>query len=262
MSALAAAQGRMLDALARPGADPAAAQALFAGGGRLGPAAGLAVYQRGYVLRLAACLGEQFPALRHALGGALFDDFAADYLRDCPPQRHTLHDLGRRFPAWLAANRPEREAPEPWADFMIDLAAFEYAVFTLFDAPGAEGGPLAAADTPDERLRLQPAFALGAYGFPVAAYHHAVRRGEAPAPPDAAPSHVALVRTDYVVRTVPLTATHHAFLARMQAGGSVQAALAEICARFQLDPAEARRSWRSPQGSRARWLDCGFFIAA
>ena len=50
---------------------------------------------------------EQFPALCHALGAALFDDFVADYIRDHPPESHTLYDLGRRFPAFLEDNRPD-----------------------------------------------------------------------------------------------------------------------------------------------------------
>jgi hypothetical protein len=261
MTALVAAQRRMHDALIFPGADPASAQALFAGDGRLGAAGGLAVYQRGYGLRIAACMREQFPALCHALGRALFDDFVADYIRDCPPVRHTLYDLGRRFAGWMDANRPDGAVREAWVDFMIDLARFEYAVFAMFDAQGNEGRAFAKPDTPDAALRLQPAFALGSYGFPVAAYYHAVRRGEDPPLPAQAQSHVALVRTDYVTRTVPLSPTHHAFLAALQ-GGDVEAALAKVSEQFGLDPAEARRSWRDPEGSRARWIDWGFFVAA
>ncbi len=262
MSALAAAQSRMHAALAFPGVDPEPAGALFADGGRLGAAAGLAVYQRGYFLRIAACMREQFPALCHALGRALFDDFVADYIHDCPPVRHTLYDLGRRFADWMKATRPDGEAAEPWIDFMIDLAEFEYSVFTMFDAEGAEGCGFATVDTPDALLRLQPAFALGSHGFPVAEYYHAVRRGETPPPPEPAPSRIALVRTDYVTRTVPLSETHHAFLAAMQAGHGAEAALAEVSARLGLDPVEAHRSWRGEGGSRARWIEWGFFVAA
>jgi hypothetical protein len=261
MTALAAAQRRMHAALVLPGADPAAAQALFAGDGRLGAAGGLAIYQRGYGLRIAACMRAQFPALCHALGRALFDDFVADYIRDCPPERHTLCDLGRRFAGWMEANRPDGAAREAWVDFLIDLARFEYAVFAMFDTQGHEDHPFATPATPDAALRLQPAFALGSYGFPVAAYYHAVRRGEAPPLPAPAPGHVALVRTDYVTRTVPLGPTHHAFLAALQAGAGVEAALADVSARFGLDHAEARRSWCDPQGSRSRWIEWGFFVA-
>ena len=250
----------MQDALLDP-ADPAA-RAMFASGGRLGPAEGLAVYQRGYFLRIAACMREQFPALCHALGRALFDDFVADYIRDCPPERHTLYDLGRRFAGWMEANRPDGEAREAWVDFMIDLARFEYAVFEMFDAEGNEGRPFAAADTDDGSLRLQPAFALGSYGFPVAGYYHAVRRGEAPPLPAPAPCRVALVRRDYITRTVLLSEIHHGFLAAMLATRSVEAALANVSERHGLDPGEANRLWRGAQGSRANWIKLGFFVTA
>jgi hypothetical protein len=262
VTALAAAQRRMHDALVFPDADRGPALALFASDGPLGAAGGLAIYQRGYFLRIAACMREQFPALCHALGRALFDDFVADYIRDFPPARHTLYDLGRRFAGWMEANRPDGEAREAWVDFMIDLARFEYSVFEMFDAEGNEGSPFATPDTPDTALRLQPGFALGSYRFPVADYYHAVRRGEDPPLPTAAPCQFALVRTDYVIRTVPLSQTHHAFLAELLAGGGVDAALAEIATRFGLDPEEARRSWRDAQGSRARWIEWGFFVAA
>src|SRR5690606_20929364 len=101
------------------------------------------------------------------------------------------------FPDWMEANRPEPQAHEAWVDFMIDLARFEYDVFAMFDVAGNEGCPYATTATPDNALRLQPAFSLRTYRFSVASYYHAVRRGEAPSLPASAraPSYVALVRT-------------------------------------------------------------------
>ncbi|MDR6116608.1 MULTISPECIES: DNA-binding domain-containing protein [unclassified Sphingomonas] len=259
---LALAQRRMHDALIRPDADPAAVRALFADDGRLGAAAGLAIYQRGYVARLTGCMREQFPALCHALGGALFDDFVAAYIGDHPPVRHTLYDLGRRFPEWLEANRPDAAAREAWIDFMIALARFEYAVFAMYDASGHEGKSFAAIDTPDEALRLQPAFALGDHGFPVADYYHAVRRGEQPAMPFPAACQVALIRTDYVVRTIPLDPVHYRFLQAMATGASVSEAIAMTAMAFGVEPAVIQRSWSEPGGRRERWIDWGVFIAA
>ena len=234
----------------------------LAGAGRLGPAAGLAVYQRGYFLRIAHCMREQFPALCHALETPLFDDFVAQYIEQYPPESHTLYDLGRRFPAFLAESRPDRDLPpdeqESWIDFMIDLARFERQVFVLFDAPGHEGKPFATAATPDERLSLQPAFALGDYGYPVAAYYHAVRQ-QAPAPlPGPAPTFVALVRTDYLTRTIALTAPHHRFLSAMAAGSSVEAAVAAVAAFLSVSAAEVHQGWL--ETVRRRWIEWGFFI--
>jgi hypothetical protein len=260
MTGLEATQRWLHDALIFPRrVDPGAAARLLASSPRLGAAEGLAIYQRGYFLRIAACMREQFPALRHALGEALFDDFVADYIRERPPESHTLYDLGRRFPDWLDESRPDRDEREDWVDFMIALARFERQLFALFDAAGHEGKPFAGAATPDRRLRLQPCFALAAFRFPVAAYYHSVRLKQEPLPPPAGASFVALVRTDYVTRTIPLGEAHYHLLAAIAAGGTVADGIAAAALRLALAPAEIRRSWRAV---RRRWLDLGFFIAA
>jgi len=111
----------------------------------------------------------QFPALCHALGQNLFDDFTADYVHRHPPESHTLHDLGRRFAGFLEEQRLDRGQPAAararLIDFMIDLARFERQLFLLYDAPGAEGGTPAYPDIPDQRVGLQPAVALGRFRF-------------------------------------------------------------------------------------------------
>ncbi|MFL6843379.1 MAG: putative DNA-binding domain-containing protein [Allosphingosinicella sp.] len=254
----------MQDAVRFPGAIGAEEiERRFLAGGRFDAADGLAVYQRGYFLRLASCMREQFPALCHALGRELFDDFVADYVREKPPESHTLYDLGRRFAGFLEESRPDRDESERegWIDFMVDLACFERQVFALFDAPGHEGKAFAGPETADERLRLQPAFALGAYLYPVHLYYHSVRRGEAAALPPAERSFVALVRTDYVTRTIPLAEPHHVFLSAMAGGGGVEAGLEAVARHLAASLGSVRASWRDEAGVRRRWLDWGFFIA-
>lgn len=265
-AALESVQQWMHEALAFPRrVERDAVDRLFAASPSLTAADGLAIYQRGYFLRIAACMREQFPALCHALGAPLFDDFVADYIRERPPASHTLYDLGRRFPAFLEESRPDRDLPpgkhETWIDFMVDLARFERAVFAMFDAPGHEGRAFADPATPDGRLRLQPCFALDAYRFPVHLYYHAVRQNQ-PAPlPPARTSFAALVRTDYVTRTVPLGEPDYLFLKAMAEGGSVEDGIAAASHRLAADPDELRRSWRAADGARRRWIEWGFFIA-
>lgn len=262
---LDAVQRWMQDALVHPERVLATqAETLLVASPRLSAAAGLAIYQRGYFLRIASCMREQFPALCHALGAPLFDDFVAEYIRARPPESYTLYDLGRRFPAYLAGHRPDRDLPaaerERWIDFMIDLAGFERLVFTMFDAPGNEGKALADAGTPDDLLRLQPCVALGAYDFPVATYYHAVRGQQPAVLPPAEPQYVALVRTDYVTRTVPLNAAEHRFLTAMIEGGDVEQAIAAVANHLGTTPELVRENWAN--GARARWIDWGFFVAA
>jgi len=225
---------------------------------------GLAIYQRGYFLRIASCMREQFPALCHALGEPLFNDFVAEYVRERPPESHTLYDLGRRFPVFLDESRPDRDQPpeerEVWIDFMVDLARFERQMFVMFDASGHEGRPFATPETPDARLRLQPAFAIGAYRFPVAAYYHAVRQEQPAKLPPAEPSYAALVRTAYVTRTLVLSELDHLFLNAMLDGGGVGEGIDAVARHLKASPDEVRCSWASAQGSRRRWIDGGFFI--
>jgi hypothetical protein len=241
-----------------------AVDAQFASSPGLSGAEGLTIYQRGYFLRIASCMREQFPALCHALGEPLFNDFVAEYIRERPPESHTLYDLGRRFPAFLDENRPDRDQPlderEVWIDFMIDLARFERRMFVMFDAPGHEGKPFASVETPDERLRLQPAFAIDAYRFPVAAYYHAVRQNQPTELPPAEASYAALVRVDYLTRTVVLNELEYLFLKTMVDGGEVGEGLLAVAQRLKATPDEVRHSWASPRGSRRRWIEGGFFI--
>lgn len=218
----------------------------------------LGVYQRSYFLRLLQCLEEQFPALCHALGRELFAAFAREYLEHAPSASYTLHDLGRRFPAWLEQTRPDRpEAREGWIDFMVDLALFEREVFILFDAPGNEGRPFAAEDTPDHRLRLQSCFKTHAARFPVAWYYHEVRKERRPALPAPEVTFTALVRKDFIVHTLPLSESQHHFLTRMERGMSAREALEDVAASSGRPMAELSILWT---GLRSRWLPAGFFV--
>jgi len=257
----------MHEALRAPGGDTDARLAeMIAPPGRIQALDALGIYKRSYYQRLLTCMREQFPALCRALGEQLFTDFAREYLREHPPESYTLYDLGRRFPGYLEASRPDRDAAEAerevWIDFMVDLAAFERLLFTLFDMPGCEGQPLADASTPDAALRLQPAFALGAYRFPVAVYYHGVCEEKSPDLPPLEPSHVALVRKDFLTRTVPIGPTQHTFLKILAEVGSVPRAMVDLCTRHGLDRAAVEHSWSEPGGVRERWIDAGFFVPA
>ena len=231
-------------------------------GGQLDAAGCLAIYQRSYRLRLRCCLGEQFPATRHALGENLFYDFADEFLRDCPSESYTLYDLGQRFPGWLEKSRPDAERSpeerEDWIDFLVDLARYEWTLFRLFDAPGHEGQPWPDRDCDDSRLVLQPCLALGKYRYHVAAYYHAVRDGNAPELPALATSFVVILRRDYRTATFPVSAFHFRFLRQVQERGNVASALESMAEWSGRPLAEVRRSWR--EEVKAPWVEAGFFV--
>lgn len=261
---LGAVQRWMLEALLEPGkVDRQEIADTFLPGSHLDAAGCLAIYQRSYVLRLQKCLAEQFPATRHALGDALFDDFAAAYLGACPSDSYTLYELGRRFPAWLEESRPDREfgedGRETWIDFMVDLAHYERELFRLFDAPGHEGQAWPGIDADDRELILQPCLVLAEYRYPVAWYYHEVRAGKSPGFPPQSRSHLVLLRRDYQTSTYPVSPLHFRFLTALQRHGSIDLALADI-ATWSRRPLDAvTHSWATEV--RGPWIGAGFFVA-
>lgn len=220
----------------------------------------LAIYANAYYTRLIECLGDVFPMLKRALGDEAFNGFAFGYLQDYPSQSYTLNELGRRFPRYLEETRPapddERksgsgsagaaaEQPasvEAWPEFLIDLARFEWAIYEVFDGPGAEGQTLLGADDvldlpPDRRPRARlvpvPCLQLLTTRFPVNDYYTAARRAkqdEAVPMPGPAESFVALTRREYIVRRYNLSRPEFELLGSIQAGASMGDAIQRAAA--------------------------------
>ncbi len=222
----------------------------------------LAIYQRSYITRLCHCLAEQFPASRHALGARLFDNFARVYLAEKPSDSYTLYELGRRFPSFLEATRPDKDQPEDsqetWVNFMIDLATYERELFVLFDASGHEGKSWPTPDTPDEHLVLQPCFHLGAYRFPVANYYHSVSDQSEPELPPCAESYVAITRYNYYTSSFPITEPHYEFLKALQKTQSVADSLDYVADRLKTSKENVRTSWK--ENIRNQWIANHFFV--
>lgn len=221
----------------------------------------LLIHQRGYVARLLQCMEGQFKALRHTLGKELFADFVAEYLRVHPSRSRTLSDLGARFPLFLEQTRPDAElepsAREAWIDFMIDLARYEWAIYSKWDVEGNEGNPPASLSTPDGALRLLPCLSLHHYGFPVDAYYHAVAEGRNPDIPGPDDLWLAILRKDFRIRSFRLTVPQYDFLLRMQEVHDIASALEQTATQHGVSSdvaAEAFGRWRT------RWVEQGFFV--
>jgi hypothetical protein len=244
MSDLAATQRWMQDVITDPhAAGPAdgalAPEAVVRGTRGLGARERLALYGRTYQRRLAGCLRDGYPGLRHALGDELFDDFALEYVGAKPSRSYTLASLGADWPEHLEATRPDRDLAaherERWPDFLIDLARLERTFSEVYDGDGVEGERLpAAADLPsaadfdargsDAIVTQVACLRLLRSRFPVSAYLVAVRRGEDPPLPAPAPSFVAVSRRDYVVTITILDGAAHALLSQLAAGTALIAA--------------------------------------
>lgn len=237
----------------------------IAAGAHLSARQHLAIYQRGYYARLLQCLQGQFKALNHALGPDLFAAFAREYLQERPSRSATLAALGEGFSPWLQRNRPDAQSPdkEVWIDFMVDLAEFEWLLYTLFDGPGAEAdGYACGLELLQPRLTLQPCLRLCHYRYPVNLYYQQVAelpsehaQDQPPLPPEQA-TWVALVRTHYRIGIFRLLPAQHHVLTQLGAGSCVAEALQHTAQAFRKPLAQLECGW-------TRWVEAwgqaGFF---
>lgn len=133
--------------------------------GRLASFDRLEIYHRQYWLRLREALSEDYPALERLFGPERFGEIVQAYLLRYPPHSPMLRELGSRLPRFLR-EEPDRAAPLPHR-LVLDLARFEWAKITAFDAPE---DPLPREEelrTPEIRLFLQPHLGLLDLRYPV-----------------------------------------------------------------------------------------------
>lgn len=222
----------------------------------------LQVYWNAYLIRLQACLRAEFPTLHSTLGDEAFDEFAAGYLQTHPSTSYTLGRFGSRLSEYLAATRPRRATNEPdWADFLIDLAAFEWTLSEVFDGPGIEHVPPLAVPNlaelaPDELLQLRfetaPCLRLCLSRFPVHAFHTQARAGHAPVVPPAQRTYLAVTRRNFVVQHYELCAAECRVLERLVLGCTLGESLASLDSEAG-DAAMQLAEWFQ------RWSHAGFF---
>lgn len=197
----------------------------------------LAVYGNAYYARLLDCLGEVFPILMRTLGEETFQGFAFGYLQSYPSKSYTLNHLGRRFPGYLRETRPRGGDGAEWADFLIDLAELEWAIYEIFDGPGLEKEePMTLPDfasIPQDdwlslRFRTAPCLRLLEFSYPVNSHYTAVRGSDDEmhlAFPARKTSFLALSRRDFIVRRYPLNEAQFLLLQSFSDGESLGEAL-------------------------------------
>jgi len=215
------------------------------------------VYRHAYLARLLEVLGDDYPALKRALGESAFRGLAESYVRALPSQSPSLRDLGARLPAFLAAHEAASElrASAPWA---ADLARLELAVTDAFDA--ADALSLARSDlaaiAPEHwgelALALMPGTQLLAFAWPVRALR-AAHDADQPLALDALSpraEHVLVWRCEERVLHREVDASEAELLARLESG----ARFGELCALA----AEARGDETGAAFAArmlARWVD-------
>jgi hypothetical protein len=205
----------------------------------------LAIYQRSYVARLRSCMAQQFSALEYALGEDLFRAFADDYLASAPSTHYSLAELGRLFPAYLRANRPDAlsEEKEDWIDFVIELATFEYDLSALFDGEAEEGYQLAGLHDEEDQLELVPTCTLFKFQFPINTFYTRFRKGERPDLPFAGTHYCVVLRHNYQLAVYDLPPDHHEFLGLLAQGMTVSAARAAFCQRRNVAADNFAQAW-------------------
>jgi hypothetical protein len=238
--------------------EPAAIERVINPSKRLSAVRHLNIYRHSYIARLRSCMQSQFSALAHALGEELFESFADQYLDAYPSESYTLNTLGERFADFLEQTRPDagQEQKENWPDFMIELAAFEYALSQIFDETAIENYSMAQPDTPDELLKLMPLIRLFHHRFPVCGYYLEFTQGKSPELPFPEESFCIVTRRQYQLGLFPIRAAQYYFLELMQKGRSVSETKNELIKIFDFNKIELEAAWLE---WRKNFIASGFF---
>jgi hypothetical protein len=155
--------------LGRSDAIVSAAAQRLTGNDRLRPVDQLEVYREQFWLRHTASLVEDFPGVGGILGQTQWEKLVEGYLEAHSPESWTLRELGRQFPAHVAAQSTLAEHA-----LCTDMARLEWCFIELFDAADCPPLDLASLATlpptalETGRILLNPALALLEVGYPVA----------------------------------------------------------------------------------------------
>lgn len=237
-------------------------ESLIVGTDKLSARGHLHIYQSSYILRLRDCMAKQFSALEYALGEEVFQHFADQYLQTHPSSSYTLSDLGKKFPEFLQATRPDAdsEEKETWPDFMIELADYEYAVNILFDIqaePDDRNVKEASEQTPETQLKLRPVFQLFQHTHPISGYYRAFIADKQPELPFPAPSFSVLLRKDYQLGIFDLHEAQFLFLRMWQELQDLDKTKQRFAERHGFATAALEQAWLQ---WKALWTTQGFFM--
>ncbi len=219
------------------------------------------VYANAYFARILAALREDFGALSAALGDDAFHDLAKLYLMLHPSRSFSLRFVGEHLPSFLSG--PVGEPFRRRFPSAPDLAALEWAITDVFDAPDArvlERATLARLSPdawPSLRFSLIPAHRILSLAWPVQRLRDAWS-ADAPLPEIAPGATTVLVhRRDERVFQRALSRAEATALSCVGDGED----FAAVCGRLaELDP-------RADVAARAlellnRWLADGILSAA
>lgn len=175
---------------------------LATGNARMSPLDQADVYREQYWIRHTASLTEDFPTLKHLVGGdAPFQALCAHYLEAYPPRDFLLRNLSADMPRFLAEDA--RYAGDP---LLAECAAVEWAFLDAFDSADPkpfDASSLAGASEEalmSAKLVMQAPLRLVATEHPIHELREAVRHGDAPPRPSPRRTHLAIFRTGEELR--------------------------------------------------------------
>lgn len=94
----------------------------------------LGAYYNAYRIRLIDALAVDYAALEKILGREAFENLALDYLQRYPSRQASVRWFGQHLPAYLADYYQDEDA-----EFVRELASYEWAQTTVFDASDSVG---------------------------------------------------------------------------------------------------------------------------
>jgi hypothetical protein len=208
----------------------------------LAPEQRVAIYGEMYFLRLAECLGEDYPAVKKLVGAEGFERLARAYLKKHPSKHYSLNTLGRKLPDFLAgATKTPRHA------MLADVARVERAISESFDAavsPSLSPADLAMippAAWVTAKIRMTESLRLLALEHRANAIVTACRQ-EKPLPPlGRAKSWVAVFRKEWTVWRMDVNESMHAVLSALARGKPLAKSLAAGARAYEGTP-EAMQS--------------------
>jgi hypothetical protein len=151
------------------------------GNERVRPVEQLEIYRQQFWLRHTASLVEDFPGVGGILGQAEWERLVEAYLQAGSPESWTLRELGRGFPAHVAASHglPEHA-------LCTDMARLEWQFIELFDAADcppldlAKIASLPAGALETGQILLNPALSLLRVDYAVADLRQRLLAGRGP----------------------------------------------------------------------------------
>jgi hypothetical protein len=204
-------------------------RAIAKGSARLPAIGQVDVYREQFWLRHVASLAEDFPTVKHVLGGdGPFATLCERYLAAHPPSDFLMRNLSARMPEFLSAD------PRYAGDTLLaDCARAEWAFIDAYDAADPEPfDPTPLAGAGEEalfaaKLVMQAPLRLIAMEHPAHEFRDAVRAGKAPPRPEPRAVRLAIFRAGEELRCFELEPAAFDVVAALLGG----APLGEACDR-------------------------------